>query len=162
MGLFLTFLGAKELKPSSEQRRVAVDKMRAENENYILFEPLVARRPLDVDLLVNLTGNDLKGHNNVLKLRPPLYASIRWKSTRGPKKTVKVTFTDWTLPYDDDERQGIKSPDDHIGHHGLFTLDDFIDAPNRTFSSLHPNCGYIAIGRYGPFRRRGKSSECWQ
>jgi hypothetical protein len=61
--------------------------------------------------------------------------------------------------YDDDELEGLRQPEKRIGHYGLFNEDDFVDAPKRTFSSLHSNCGYIDIGRYGPFLKEGKTRK---
>jgi hypothetical protein len=76
-------------------------------------------------------------------------------SNDGERTTV-VTLSDPDLPYDDDELEGLRKPEKYIGHFRLFTIDDYVDAPKRKFSSLHPECGFVDIGRYGPFRKEGK------
>ncbi|CAJ1952524.1 unnamed protein product [Cylindrotheca closterium] len=46
-----------------------------------------------------------------------------------------------------------------IGSKRMYTESDFVPAPRRTFSSLHPNCGAIELGQYGPFRPEDCISE---
>lgn len=47
-------------------------------------------------------------------------------------------------------------PDDGIGLFNEFTLDDFIDVKNVTYSSKHPGCAMIELDRYAPLLPEGK------
>mmetsp|Transcript_13805 Transcript_13805/g.33421 ORF Transcript_13805/g.33421 Transcript_13805/m.33421 type:complete len:1310 (-) Transcript_13805:736-4665(-) len=95
-GVFLKFIGARELKPS----RMAWGK---------------------------------KGKHSTRRLPNPLPA----RCPDGSGITVKL--------------KGEKFPV-RIGSKRIYTESDYVPAPRRTFSSLHPNCGAIELGRYGPFR----------
>lgn len=47
-------------------------------------------------------------------------------------------------------------PENGIGIFKEYTLDDFIDVDNITFSSKHVGCAMIELDRYAPLLPRGK------
>lgn len=49
-------------------------------------------------------------------------------------------------------------PNDGIGIFNEYTLNDFIDVENLTYSSKHVGCAMIELDRYAPLLPEGKSS----
>ena len=99
-GVFLKFIGARELKPS----RIGKKRKRSTRR---LPAPLPASCPDGSAITVMLKGEELPAP---------------------------------------------------IGSKRIYAESDFVPAPRRTFSSLHPNCGAIELGQYGPFRPEGEHS----
>jgi hypothetical protein len=50
-------------------------------------------------------------------------------------------------------------PDNGIGTYNEYTLDDFMEVDNVTFSSSHAGCALIELDRYAPLLPVGES-EC--
>jgi hypothetical protein len=146
----LTFVGARELKPS---RKRWGDKLVQQRPYRHLrsFEPLTATHPNGFGISVTLQGKHLHGPYNCRYLLPTLQATIP-----GSEDTIKVRFSNYEDPYCAEELAGMRKEDDRIGFLELYTEADYAPAPRRTFSSLHANCGAIEIDRYGPFQPSGK------
>ena len=158
-GVFLRFLGARELKPSKKARLAEIRSMRPPKES-TLFRHMTAIHSQGFGMKVTLTGEHLKSRYNSFYPLPELIASVpddRTHRRKGTKRILRVNLSDPDLPFEDNELEGMRNPDKRIGHYGLFTVDDYVDAAKRTFSSLHLDNGYIDIGRYGPFRTQGRS-----
>lgn len=155
-GLFLKFLGAKELKPSRRKRQMEVEEFR----HVVLdpYEELEAIHPAGFGINVDVTGEHIKTHHNTIcpfqKLEAILFKT--GNMITGEEKKMTVKFSDSDLPYDADELQGLRKPGERIDHYKLFCLDDYVDAPRRKFSYLHPESGFLDIGRYGPFLKEGR------
>jgi hypothetical protein len=160
-GVFLTFLGARELKPSKKRRGEELFEARVFLPPK-LSKPLHAWHPVGfgtrMTMHMTLTGEHLRAPYNSNSLLPTLEAILPGAklNKRGIPKKTNIRFSDFDLPYCEDELVGLKDPSNRIGFLGLYEESDFVEAPRRTFSSLHENCGYIDIGRYGPFREEGK------
>lgn len=156
-GVFLTFLGARELKPSKKRRGEELFHDRETIEPK-LSRPLHAWHPDGFGIHMTLTGEHLRAPYNSNNLLPTLEAirpDAKMNKKGIPKKT-NIRFSDFDLPYCEEELVGLKDPSNRIGFLGLYEESDYVEAPRRKFSSLHENCGYIDIGRYGPFRKEGK------
>ena len=156
MGLFLHFLGAKEMKPSKLKRSIEISDLR-----HNIFHPhdeLQAIHPEGFGIHVSVSGEHIKSRYNSSFPLKRLKAVLPQNGDHSNKRThtMKITFSDPDLPYDEDELRGLRKPEDYIGHLRLCTIDDYVDAPMRKFSSLYPECGFVDIGRYGPFRKEGK------
>ena len=154
-GLFLQFLGAKEMKPSKWKRSVEISDRR-HNVSHP-HDELRALHPEGFGIHVSVTGEHLKSRYNSSFPLKKLKAVLSQNGNSDTGRTMEVTFSDPDLPYDEDESRGLRNPEDYIGHFRLCTIDDYVDAPMRKFSSLYPECGFVDIGRYGPFRKQGKS-----
>jgi hypothetical protein len=113
-----------------------------------------ASHPDGFGMSVTFKGEHLHGPYNSHYLLRTLKATI--PDSKGKEKEVKVRFSDFELPYYEDELAALRDPTNRIGLLGLYQESDFVPAPKRTFSSLHTRCGWIDIGRYGPFRKTGK------
>lgn len=160
-GLFLKFLGAKELKPSKRARGECIRESRPVNPN-MFFDKLSLFHPRGFGMNLTINGEHLKAPYNSLYTRRTLQMTLpddRLHIRKQQTRTVNLKFSDPDIIYDDDELEGLREPTKRIGHYGLFTEDDFVDAPRRTFSSLHSNCGFIDIGRYGPFLKEDRKIE---
>lgn len=148
-GLFLRFLGAQEMKPTKWKRRIEIGNLRQ-----IVSDPynqLQACHPDGFGIHVDVAGDHIKSWYNALYRLQKLVALLPQRSCDQGKRRCKVTFSDQDLPYNDDKLRGLRKPDNHIGHFKLCTIDDYVDAPMRKFSSLYPDCGFVDSGRYGPF-----------
>ena len=150
-GVFLTFLGARELKPS---RRKRGEKLIEDRSYHVKQKLAQAIHPDGFGMSVKFTGEDLHAPYNVDYLLPDLEAAIPDSHNSGKK--TRVVFSDWELPYSEDELAAMRDPTNRIGFLKIHKESDYVPAPKRTFSWLHKNCGWIDIGRYGPFRKAGK------
>lgn len=159
-GVFLTFLGARELKPSVRKRGEAIIDDRPWGQVNELFDSRNVYHKHGWGMTVTITGKHLKAPYNSELAYPPLVATIPPEilpngNVLQPKPMV-VHFSDPDLPYSEMELQSLRDPKNRIGHYGLYSDADYVDAPRRTFSSLHANCGMIDIGRYGAYKKEGE------
>lgn len=152
-GVFLTFLGARELKPSRRRRGRELIADRPAKEPNLSF-PIDAIHPDGFGITVTITGEHLHCPYNSLCLLPSLKALVL--DSTGNERQMKVRFSDPELPYYEEELAAFRDPTEKIGLLGIYTEADYVPAPKRTFSSQNRKCGYIDIGRYGPFRKSGK------
>lgn len=148
-GVFLTFLGARELKPSRKRWGQSLVEQRP-CRHLGSSQPLAATLPSGYGVSVKLEGKHLHGPYNCPFLLPTLKATLP-----GTDDIVKVRFAQYEDPYCEEELAGMRKEVGRIGLLGLYTVEDYVPAPKRTFSSLHQNCGVIEIDRYGPFQRSG-------
>eukprot|EP00980_Cylindrotheca_fusiformis_P020053 scaffold7139_cov115-Cylindrotheca_fusiformis.AAC.3 len=146
-GVFLTFLGARELKPSRRRWGRRLQELREDFCPLRTAEPLTAIHPDGFGITVRLEGQHLHGPYNCQSLLRTLKATIP-----GRDKSITVRFSNYEDPYCAEELAGMRKDVGRIGFLGLFTEEDYVPAPRRTFSSLHENCGLIEMGRYGPFQ----------
>jgi hypothetical protein len=164
-GVFLTFLGARELKPSRKRRGEILSDERPHKE-LRLAQPMTACHQDGFNMSVTVAGKHLHCPYSCPYLLPTLRALVPddGLNNKEGRKEIKVRFSDFDLPYYEDELAGLRDPSTRIGFLRLHRESDYVPAPKRTFSSLHERCGLIDIGRYGPFRKCGKSSSslCWR
>jgi hypothetical protein len=146
-GAFLTFLGARELKPSAKKRNESLWKKR-EVRVSALDDVMTAKSCDGCHASVKLVGDHIHSAYNCSFLVPD-----------SLNEETGVAKRDFERYYSREELAGMRDPSNRIGFLKLNKESDFIPAPKRTFSSLHKSCGLINIGRYGPFRKSGKYAE---
>lgn len=152
-GAFLTFLGARELKPSRKHWGEDLKKDRPPKYLRTLSEPATAMHPDGFGMAVTITGEHLRGPYNC---QFPLRTLTAFIPDKYPKPEMKVRFANFEDPYCEEEIAGMRKDPGRIGSLGIYTDSDYVHAPKRTFSSRHSNCGVIDIGRYAPFQPSGK------
>ena len=151
----MTFLGARELKPSRCLRGKELINDRHYRE-FITAQPLEAIHPsLGYGMTLKLKGEHLHGAYNMQYLLRRLKALVP-DHLNGGMKTLKITFSESDLPYAEEELEALRNPENRIGFLGLHRESDYVPAPRRTFSSFHQRCGWIDIGRYGPYTQAGR------
>ena len=158
MGAFLTFLGAKKLKPDARKRAF---------EELNLFETrphahcktkreLEAEHPSGHGMKVTLTGEHLhRQYNNDHPLAPLEGVDPR---TGG---TFKLKLAEEFDLYDERELEALMYPHygRRVGFHGIHTKDHYEADPTISFSSEYDNCGLLNLGRYGPFLPEDRKIE---
>ena len=110
----------------------------------------------DRNVAVTLNGKNLHGNGNsnfFSFTRFPLEASL--PDNKNVSVTVVPNSAHECLQELRDKGE-IPYPKDGLGHLEMFTEDDYEADNTVTFSSKDKECGYIDLGRYGPFLKTGK------
>ena len=151
-GAFLTFLGARELKPSIKKRNESYLRKRENivschlsEEANLLYEPLTCRFENDRMASVSLKGEHLHTPHNCWYL-----------VADSVDPETGSAIPDFNRHYTVEELDGMDNQANRIGRLKVNKVSDYIPAPNRTFSSLHKSCGLIDLARYGPYQKQGK------
>lgn len=153
-GAFLTFEGARLLKPEAAKRSKQLMK-----DRYPIDVPtarfLEAKGIDGMNVSVSLKGDNLHGNGN-----NPYFRVTRFplKATLQNGKRVQVTIGPEKIHEDIDllrKNNEIPSHTDGFGHFKITTKDDYTES-EEDFCSHSDGCGLIDIGRYGPFLHSGK------
>jgi len=148
-GAFLTFEGARLLKPEAAKRSKQIIK-----DRYPVDVPsarLLEAKGIDgMNVSVSLKGDNLHGNGN-----NPYFRVTRFplKAILQNGKKVQVTIGPESIHEDIDllrKNNEIPFHTDGFGHFKMVTKDDYAES-EEDFCSHSDGCGLIDIGRYGPF-----------
>ena len=154
LGAFLTYEGARLLKPEAAKR-----SKKLVNGRYPVDVPtsrfLEAKGIDGMNVSVVLEGDNLHGNGN----------NPYFRVTRFPLKAIlqngdciRVTIGPASIHEDIDllrKHKEIPSHVDGLGHFKINTNDDYVKS-EEDFCTHSDGCGLIDIGRYGPFLHSGK------
>ena len=133
-GAFLTFLGAREARPSPTQDPPDP------SSQVKTIQPLVSRDSDGYHMNVKVVGEHLQRKKKRIQYPPPKSLP----PIHGLReKTAKVASA---YPWD-------------LGSEGNRLLTDYVENPERIFSTCQKGCSPIELCRYGPFRRSDRKPQ---
>jgi len=156
-GAFLTFLGARELKPHCKEKgaRKMECRITKTSKDIITMRPLQVQTPGGYNATLTLTGENLHGNNN----------NPYWPATMEPLEAImpggrrrqRVLLHGQNLHYDsEDEILSPGASPKRIGFLGIHVESDYTRKSSKTFSMRDVS---INLGRYGPLKKAGKLSQ---
>lgn len=154
-GAFLKFVGALELPPFRKRgaKYLREDRLfRPPNT----MEPLVAAHPHGYFVTVKICGENLHTPFNNYQgglLSSSLIAAVP-RPMLGLTQFMKIRFANPEDPYLEKEIEAMQNDGDsnRVGLLGIHSLDDYVRAPDRTFSSYSGPWELIQLALYGPFQ----------
>ncbi len=120
------------------------------------MEPLVAAHPDGFFVTVKLCGENLHAPFNCepteLVLPSSLVAAVTEPGS-GMLKFMKVRFANPVDPYFEKEIEAMQNKGSgRVGLLGVHSLEDYVEAPHRTFQSCRGRWELIQLALYGPFQ----------
>ena len=122
-GAFLTYLGARESRQSLTQNLETVSEVK-------IMQPLVAKDPDGYHMNIKVVGEHLQRQN----WHYPLPTSL------PPMHVLSENSIKDKYPWNPESE-------------GNRLLTDYVENPQRLFSTHQSGCSTIDLGRYGPFQR---------
>jgi hypothetical protein len=153
-GAFLKFMGAKELPPFRKRGAKYLEQDRWFRSPNTPLTPLVAAHPGGYFVTVKIDGENLQFHNYTGRVLPQTLVAAVPRPELELTQFLKIHFANPEDPYLERELDDMKDSSGGTGRVGLFgihSVDDYVTATDRTFTTYGDTWELVQLALYGPF-----------